>query len=85
MISQLKQILGSMERIDPTSEKVLKIREVLKKLDNEHLQKIVDADIKFLKVMAQTELRNRWNFRISITLMKNGISVLLVVKKSVRG
>jgi hypothetical protein len=59
MISQMKTIFSGMDKIDPTSPKVLKMRELLKKLDEPSLNKIIDADIKFLKIMAQTELRNR--------------------------
>ncbi len=59
MIDQMKGIFSKMEKIDPTDPKVLKVRELLKKLDEPSLNKIIDANVKFLRVMAETELRNR--------------------------
>lgn len=59
MILLLKAEFEKMERIDPCSEKVLKIRDVLAKMEKADLQRIIDAKIKFLDIMAKTEIRKR--------------------------
>lgn len=58
-IESLKLEFSKIDKVDPSSPRILKVREVLLQLDDISLHKIIDADIKFLKIMAATELRRR--------------------------